>query len=216
MRLIPSIRLAWSVVAIASCATLVFTSQAQAGPFALFGEATQVIGGLGPDNKAVELTSRCPRFIGQPPNIICDAIWTVSGIAYTPPPHMTVKDITALSTSFNVGASDCINGGPYFEIDTPSGNIYVVIGPPPDFTNCFYGWQTTGNVVASSDARVSSLQLGGPFFGTWADALAVGGDNPVTAVMLITDQGWNIVRGQAITVDNFRVNNALMNGDNVK
>ena len=74
-------------------------------------------------------------------------------------------------------------------------NIFVYLGPTPNFTNCGTGAQQTGNLTQSTDARVDTTQLGGPFYGTWQDAVAAYGDLTVVGVDLVVDGAWATTGG---------------------
>jgi hypothetical protein len=118
-----------------------------------------------------------------------------------------VSDITFLGTDYNMTTGDCGGGSPRFEIDTPSGNIFVYIGPAPNFTACGSGWQTTGNLLASPDLRVDTSQVGGTFYDTWANAVALAGTYAVSDLVVVVDGGWSQAGGvQTALIDNVTVN----------
>jgi len=122
------------------------------------------------------------------------------------------SDITVLSTAYNLGAADCGSESPRFFIAL-SGGKYIVayFGPVPSFTNCYYGWQNTGNVMQSTDARWDTSQLtGGTSNDTHAHALTLAGTIPVTSISIVLDSGWMTPRGQDLTIDEFRVNDTVM------
>jgi hypothetical protein len=76
------------------------------------------------------------------------------------------------------------------------GNIFVYFGPLPNFTEC--SWDATS--------------LGGPL-GTYAQTLAfIGGAARVLGISLVVDGGWTHPRGQAVDVDNSRVNSDVLRG----
>ena len=169
--------------------------------FSLFGQAQEVTGGTEPGEEAVDLTS---SYGG-----------TYSGVKFVPDNGhpFTLADLTTLSTDYNVGATDCGGGSPRFQIDLATNqNIFVYIGPVPNFTGCSFGWQKSGNVVNALDARWDTTQLGGAFYDTHADALVLAGGTAITEIDLVVDAGWFFAnkRGQDVTVDNFTVNNKVM------
>jgi hypothetical protein len=87
------------------------------------------------------------------------------------------------------------------------GNVFVYLGPYPNFTGCFFGWQNTGNLISSTDLRYDTSQVGGTFYDTHAGAVALVGSKDVLGVQLVVDSGWMFPRGQAVLVDNVTVNN---------
>lgn len=201
------------VAGVGAVAVLLRVPSAEA-QFSLFGAATEVIGGIG-NTRAVELTSRC-TFAGG----ACDfSTLTFSGVNFLPSTSLTFGGITQLSADFNVGATDCGGGSPRFQIglDTNGdgvldGNVFVHFGPSPNFTGCVFGWQSTGNLIGSSDTgRYDSSQVGGSGFGTHADAVNAAGSATVLGIQLVVDSGWFTgPRGQAIQVDNIRINNNVL------
>lgn len=192
--------------------------------FSLFGDAKEVTGGIG-NVRAIELTSTCSTFTGPPP--ACDFITatiTFSRVDFQPSTSLTFAGITQLSADFNVGATDCGGGSPRFQINLDlngdgvfdpfptDGNVFVHFGPSPNFTSCVFGWQSTGNLIDNIETgRYDSSQVGGSGFGTYTDAVTAAGDKTVLGIQLVVDSGWFTgPRGQAIQVDNIRVNNSVL------
>jgi hypothetical protein len=185
--------------------------------FTLFGDAQSLTGGL-PPNGSVHLTSHCNPYDPDANPAPCSFNVTFSGINYRPRENMTFAQIQRLSAHFNVNAGDCGGGSPRFEIalDTNNdgefdGNVFVYFGPAPNFTDCRLGWQSTGNVIGNTDAgRWDTTSFPGGSFGTYAEALALLSGKRVLAVQVVVDGGWVRPRGEAVDVDNFRVNNDVL------
>lgn len=208
-------------VGLVIAALLVFAATALAsgidvdGKFALFGSAQWVTGGLRPGEMAVDLTSNCGN---QPYSNTCysaASLFVYSGVSFTPDTHHVtpmLSDISVLSSAYNVGGADCGGGAPRFSIALSGGkNIFVYFGPAPNFTNCYYGWQNTGNVIQATDSRWDTSQLtGGTFYDTHAHALTLAGSIPVTSISIVVDSGWITPRGQDVTIDAFTVNDNVM------
>lgn len=117
-----------------------------------------------------------------------------SGSNFIIPTNMTFADITELSAQYDIGDDDCGGGSPRYQVnvDTGSGtkNVMVYFGPTPNFTGCLSGIQSTGNFIATADARFDLSQVGGPFYGTYQDALNLVGSMKVTGMQLVVDSGW--------------------------
>lgn len=79
--------------------------------------------------------------------------------------------------------------------------------------SCFYGWENL-NFVTDTVAGWDTACNGNPTL-TWSQMQAAFGSQAATEIDLIEDGGWNTPRGRDITVDNFMVNNFVMNGANV-
>jgi hypothetical protein len=182
-------------------------------PWILFGDAEFVKMGQGDNPWAVQLRSDVNVWPGY------------GGIAFFPRGgSFPFQDLWALSTDYDVTNDDCGGGSPRFQvrIDTDgdgvgNGNIFVYIGPFPNFTGCSPGWQSTGNLVDATDARWDTTQFGGPFYGTHAQALALLGDKDVIRVTLVVDSSWMMPDGeQTILVDDVTVNDVVLEDHGAK
>lgn len=140
-----------------------------------------------------------------------------SGIDYTQTRRLPFNGISTLQTDYNLQTGDCFGGSPRFQIDVDSdgdghanGNVFVYIGDVPNFNcpNAIDAWQSTGNVIGGSDARWDLSQFGGPFDGTYAQALAMLGSDAVTGIQLVADSGWHAA--QDVWVDDFTVNGSTL------
>jgi hypothetical protein len=84
-------------------------------------------------------------------------------------------------------------------------NLFVYFGDVPSFTDCTGPESNSGdNLIGSSDARFDLSQLGGPFYGTYADALAKIGTTNVLRASLVIDSGSaidNVVNLTGASVD---------------
>jgi hypothetical protein len=140
-----------------------------------------------------------------------------SGLAYTKVHKgLTFAELKELSTDYAVEAGGCGGGSPRFSIglDTDgdgarNGNLFVYIGTAPSFT-CGTGWQSTGNLIGSSDLRFDTTQLGGTFYDSYANALARYGSAAVTSISLVADGGWAVGGVQRLLVDDTTVNGHVL------
>jgi hypothetical protein len=220
MRRLSVAKTSW-VLAVVAVTVLVGTALAVPfdldGKFKAFGNARLLNGGVPPDRRSVDLTSDCNPTTPAPAPFACNfSTLTFSGVTFTPKaPLPTLADITNLSTDYNLGGSDCGGGAPRFEIHLDTGkNIFVYIGPLPNFTGCFYGWQNTGNATMATDKRWDTSQVpGGTFYDTHAHALTIAGSAHVKSISLVLDGGWTTERGQDATIDNFTINSERMESE---
>ena len=121
---------------------------------------------------------------------------------------ITFGSLSGLSADVDFTDDDCGGGSPRFSfgIDTNGdsvrdGYLHVYVGPPPSFTGCVSG--PTGNLLAGTDARFDLTQFGGPFYGTYADAVALVGSGTILDAMFAVDGGWSQADGeQTVHVDN--------------
>jgi hypothetical protein len=181
-----------------------FSKPPKVNPWSMFGNAVEVVGGLCCDYCAIELSS---------------VATTYSGINFNPPKKITFADLKKLSVWFNVTATDCGGGSPRFQIaiDTTGdgnsdGNIFIYLGPAPNFVDCAFGWQSSGNLIGipDTDKRYDLTQLGGTFYDTYSNALALLGTKAVLSISLVVDSGWMsdfVPQGQVIQIDELWINN---------
>lgn len=125
---------------------------------------------------------------------------------------MTFSQLTNLSTFYKITDGDCGGGSPRFSISLEGGkNIFVYIGPNPNFTGCTPNiWISTGEFIGSS-ATFDTSQAGGTFYDTYAGAVSLVGPTIVTGISLVTDGGW--VGTQVILFDNVQINTDLYTFD---
>jgi hypothetical protein len=134
--------------------------------YSLFGDASVVSGGN--PGMAAQIRSDAAIAPGY------------GGVNVTPSSPISWASLTTLSTDYNVTNDNCGGGSPRFEIgvDTNNdgasdGNVRVAIGPSPSYTGCATGWQSTGNVIGSTDAgRYDYSMFGGSPFTTYSGAPA--------------------------------------------
>jgi len=182
---------------------------AAAPKWLLFGDAMFVKEGQGDNPWALQLRSD-PTI---PP--------TFGGVRFTPPGEpMVFTDLWSLGTDYDVTDDDCGGGSPRFQVRMDmdgdgmgDANVFVYIGPFPNFSGCAGGWQSTGNLIGATDARYDLTQVGGTFYDTYGNAVALVGGKTVTRVSLPVDAGWAFADGeQTILVDNVTVNDHVLSG----
>jgi hypothetical protein len=164
---------------------------AAAGGFTLFGDATLTGGHNSPTGVQIRSSVDVPPGFG--------------GIEFAVPAGTTFADIQTLATDYMFTAGSCGGGAPRFSIETPSGNAFVYLGPPPNYTDCPQDiWANTGN-LATPASFVDTSQLGGTFYDTFATADARFGSLAVTGIALVVDADWKFGTQTAV-VDNVQIN----------
>jgi len=144
--------------------------------YTLFGNAAYIMPGNN-SNRAVNLPSD-----NNPPGY--------SGIDFAVPSSLTVNGLNTLSTDFMFTAGSCGGGSPRFQINVKNVNIFVYIGPPPNYTGCPQNvWANTGNLLTPGSLVDTSQLPGGTFYDTWASAQVKYGPEAVTGVQLVDDAG---------------------------
>jgi len=183
-----TLRLTLVAFVLASLALVQGTTAVAASGYTLFGDATLVHPGNN-SNTAVQL-----RSVGT----------TYGGIDFATPTSMTVGGLSNLSTDYMFTTGSCGGGAPRFQLNTTLGNIFVYVGPAPNYTNCASNiWVPSGNVLYPF---VDTSQIGGTFYDTWANAQAMWGSLAITGIQLVTDGGWAVGGTQIVLVDNVMIN----------
>lgn len=139
-----------------------------------------------------------------------------SGISFDDATGQTVSSLSTLGTDYNATDDTLGGGSPRFQIgvDTTGDsirdcNVFVYIGTPPNFNDAAAGWQSTGNLIGSTDTRYDLSQCGGGFYSTYADMVALLGSDTITGISLVVDGGWSQPDGeQTILIDNTMVDGA--------
>lgn len=136
----------------------------------------------------------------------------------SPYSYLTYNDLNGQSVgslselSADVVSAQYGGGAPRFSIDVTNGTdtkaIFVYLGDLPNFTSGSNG--DTGNLLDSNanGARVDSTQIGGPFYGTWSDAVAAAassGYSTITGISFVVDGGWQLT-SQTVVVDALSIN----------
>jgi hypothetical protein len=131
-----------------------------------------------------------------------------SAVSFTDTGVTTFGSLMNLGADFNVTDDDCAGGSPRFTLAIGGKNLFVNLGPVPSFTGCTANtWTSTGNLIESTETRFDLSQFGGPFYGTYAEALALLGGQTVTNITLVADSGWAFADGeQTVLVDNVAIN----------
>ena len=146
-------------------------------------------------------------------------IWTITsstsgtagygGVGFQLSNPIDLGQITELSTDYTFASGDsCCGGSPRFGLSTslgPNNNVFVYIGPTPNFTGCPSATpQSTGNFIGSTELRWDTSQIGGTFYDTYANAVALlsAQGAQITDIFLVVDGSWCAGDGsQSVTVD---------------
>ena len=137
-----------------------------------------------------------------------------SGVSIPVPAGLTMAQITQLAAEFNVTDDDCLGGSPRFVINfgDPNKNVFVYLDPTPSVSGgCTVNtWIATGNLVGTTEpckVDTSQLAAGTQCTATWASAVALAGNQPITSISLVVDGGWAFAdKEQTILVRNVKLN----------
>lgn len=117
------------------------------------------------------------------------------------------QPLSSLETlAADIVSADYAGGAPRFSVELSNGaSVFVYLGAAPNFTSGGVG--DTANLLASSDLRVDSSQLGGPFYGTWADATSRATGDTITGIDFVVDGDWATTTGsQSVVLNSVTIN----------
>jgi len=130
-------------------------------------------------------------------------------LTFSVPSGTTLSSLTTLSADYNITEGSCGGGSPRFQLNIDGKNVFVYLGPTPNFTGCASGWTSTGNLATNPDLRVDLSQLGGSQYSTWAQAVTLLGSHTVTGINFAVDGGWSqTAKKQVVQVKNVTINGA--------
>ncbi|OGH14013.1 MAG: hypothetical protein A2687_06120 [Candidatus Levybacteria bacterium RIFCSPHIGHO2_01_FULL_38_26] len=194
-------------------ASLIFAAEAfAANGYTLFGDA-QIVSGGNPSN-AAQLRSDATVAPG------------FGGVSFEVQDGTTLGDLATLGTDFNVTDDDCGGGSPRFQvridmdndgvISAGDKNVFVYLGPSPNYVGCTPGtWVSSGNLVTDPDPRWDTGQVGGTFYDTYANAVALTAGLEVFRINLVVDSSWMFLDSeQTVLVDNVNINDKLYTFEN--
>jgi len=153
------------------------------GGYTLFGDAQHVSPGADGSGRAVQLRS--------------DADSVFGGIDFEIEAGTTFAELESLGTDYWFETDDsCGGGSPRFQVNVDSGtgdtgNIFVYIGPPPNYTLCPPDvWNSTGDLLEGVNPIDTTQLDGGAFYDPYDVAVVKYGGYVVTGVQLVVDAGW--------------------------
>jgi len=123
------------------------------------------------------------------------------------PDELTFSEIDTLEVDYHFTLGNCHGGSLRWEIGTDGGNVFVYYGDGPNFTDCNTNNQSGVNMVGLSDLRWDTSQVGGTFYDTHANAVALIGNEEVKYAELVIDGGWG--GDQRATVSDITVNDSV-------
>jgi hypothetical protein len=121
-------------------------------------------------------------------------------LRYVPASPVTFADLDELVADYAFALGNCAGGSLRWQVRIDVGadgvtsndaNVFIYYGDVPNFTDCEGAESQSGdNLIGTSEARYDLTQLAGPFYGTYADALARVGTLPALRASLVLDSGW--------------------------
>lgn len=189
---------------------LVATAAQAASPWGLYGTASSVKTGTGANPWAIQISSATTA--GDFSTL------TYGGAFFVPPSGgLLFSQLYQISADYDLLTGSFGGGAPRFSVGidvngdgVADGNVFIYLGTPPSFNDSPVGWQNTGNLLAATDSRFDTSQVGGTFYDTYSDALTLVGSLNVVYVSLDVDGGWLAPYDQVLDVDNVTVNNFVL------
>lgn len=120
-----------------------------------------------------------------------DAANDYSFLSFTPSAPVTFNEITELSSVYAFTTGNCHGGALRWSVRvSPTQSVFIYYGDTPNFTDCTTNSQSGTNLIALGDLRYDLSQLGGPWYGSHADAVNLVGNMAVIRASLVLDGGW--------------------------
>ena len=112
-------------------------------------------------------------------------------MSFTPTSTLTFSEITELSATYDFATGDCHGGSLRWSVRvSPTQSVFIYYGEGPNFTDCTTDNQSGVNMIALTDLRFDTSQVGGTFYDDYDGAKALVGDETVTRASLLVDSGW--------------------------
>jgi hypothetical protein len=129
-----------------------------------------------------------------------------SYLTFTPSSGLTFGQLVSLTADYAFETGDCHGGSLRWSIRvSPTQSVFVYYGDAPSFATC-PGSSWAGNMIGLGDLRYDTTQVGGTFYDTYANALALVGDDQVLSASLALDSGWG--GNQRVTLAGARFNDS--------
>jgi hypothetical protein len=127
--------------------------------------------------------------------------------SFTPSASVLFKDITRLSSTFTFTEGNCFGGSLRWSVRvSATQSVFIYYGDYPNFTDCRTSSQSGTNLIALSDLRFDTSQVGGTFYDSYLGAVSLVGDLPIVRASLVLDGGWGGDQRVALTSATFGAN----------
>lgn len=142
-------------------------------------------------------------FAGGDATLVANTANPFSFISFDDVNGQPVGALTSLAA--DVVSADYGLGSPRFSVEVTKGtatkSIFVYLGDLPNLATGGAG--DTGNLLDSgvNGARVDSTQLGGPFYGTWADAVSAASGWTISGIDFVVDGVSQTVVLDSVTIN---------------
>jgi hypothetical protein len=124
-----------------------------------------------------------------------DANNDYSYLSFTPSSPLTFNQITNLNAVYTFSEGDCHGGSLRWSVRTsPTQSVFIYYGALPNLTDCTTAVPASNQsglpMINLSDLRYDTSQVGGTFYDTYANALALVGSATILKASLVLDSGW--------------------------
>jgi hypothetical protein len=114
-----------------------------------------------------------------------------SFVSFTPSSPLPFSEIADLSAAYTFTLGNCNGGALRWSVRVSSTqSVFIYYGDYPNFTDCTTSSQSGTNMIALTDLRFDTSQVGGTFYDDYAGALALVGTTPIIRASLVLDGGW--------------------------
>lgn len=131
-----------------------------------------------------------------------------SYLSFTPSVPLLFSELKTLSAVYAFSEGTCHGGALRWSVRlSPTESVFIYYGALPGFTDCTSAGaanQSGLDMLSFTDARFDTMQVGGTFYDTYANALALVGNRPIVRASLVLDGGW--AGDQVLAPSNVTVN----------
>lgn len=120
-----------------------------------------------------------------------------SFLRYVPASPITLADLSHLSVDYAFSLGNNTGGSLRWQVridangsgveDAADGNLFIYYGEMPNFTGTTHSGT---NMIGDPDLRFDMTQIGGAFYDSYANAIALHGTHRVFRASLVLDSGW--------------------------
>jgi hypothetical protein len=129
-----------------------------------------------------------------------------SFLSFTPNATTTFAQVAKLAAAYAFTTGDCHTGSLRWQIRISQTEVvYIYYGAYPSFASCTGGDDQSGvNLIGQPDLRYDTTSVGGTFYDTYANAVALVGSAPILRASLVLESGY--AGDQRLTLSSATVN----------
>jgi len=114
-----------------------------------------------------------------------------SFLSFTPTVTLTFSELTELKANYSDFEGNCHGGSLRWSVRvSETQSVFIYYGDYPNFADCTTNSQSGTNMINRPELRYDTTQVGGTFYDSYANAVALVGNIPIIRASLVLDSGW--------------------------